>query len=283
MKRSSATILTILLLTVPALLMASDVGKRDIFRVGQVEFADNEVVVSLEVVHDEELAAMDIPLKYSDGVTLQKVTFEGTRVEDFDAKLVNIDNDNSQVIIGLINMVYAMKEEPSLKPAVNGDYVVAKLHFTIDDPSLTEIKFEHFTTEAPSHSLAYVYNDWSGEYPVVRSIHPECDNLVARFEARTPGVALPTEFELSQNNPNPFNPTTEISFALPKDAKVNLSVFNVLGQRVTTLVDEYMTAGYQTVAWNGTDYSGNTVASGVYFYKIDADDFTATKKMLLLK
>jgi len=83
--------------------------------------------------------------------------------------------------------------------------------------------------------------------------------------------------------PNPFNPTTVVSFALPKEVKVNLSVYNVLGQQVKILVDDVMRAGNQTVTWDGTDATGHQVSSGVYFYKLRAGDFTDTKKMLLLK
>jgi hypothetical protein len=94
----------------------------------------------------------------------------------------------------------------------------------------------------------------------------------------TAGEQLPVEYGLSQNYPNPFNPASVIEFALPAGGHVRLEVFNVLGQRVETLVDGEMPAGYHSVTW---DASSNS--SGVYFYKITASDFVATKKMLLLK
>lgn len=97
------------------------------------------------------------------------------------------------------------------------------------------------------------------------------------------GPVLPTVFELSQNNPNPFNPSTTINFALPKSANVKIEVFNILGQKVNTLVDEFLSAGRKRVEWNGTDNAGRAVASGVYLYKMTAGDFTATKKMMLMK
>lgn len=94
---------------------------------------------------------------------------------------------------------------------------------------------------------------------------------------------LPESFELGQNNPNPFNPSTSIDFALPKSANVKVEIFNILGQKVKTVVDEYLSAGYKKVTWDGTDNTGKTVASGVYLYRMTADDFTATKKMMLMK
>ncbi|MEW6050426.1 MAG: T9SS type A sorting domain-containing protein [Candidatus Zixiibacteriota bacterium] len=94
---------------------------------------------------------------------------------------------------------------------------------------------------------------------------------------------LPTEFTLGQNYPNPFNPVTLINFDIPRNSKVNLSVYNVLGQLVKVLVDKDMTAGKYQADWDGTSDSGAKVASGIYFYKIEADNFVQTKKMMLLK
>jgi hypothetical protein len=96
-------------------------------------------------------------------------------------------------------------------------------------------------------------------------------------------AGLPLEFALSQNYPNPFNPATEIEFALPENAYVKIEIFNVLGQKVLTLVDAEMDAGYKSVVWDGTDRSGRSVASGVYLYRMEAKDKTFTKKMLMLK
>jgi len=93
----------------------------------------------------------------------------------------------------------------------------------------------------------------------------------------------PTEFELSQNSPNPFNPETTIGYALPKSAHVRFEVLNVLGQVVRTLVDEQQRTGTYEVTWNGLGDSGQALASGIYFYRIGADNFQATKRMLLLK
>jgi hypothetical protein len=89
---------------------------------------------------------------------------------------------------------------------------------------------------------------------------------------------IPKVFSLSQNYPNPFNPSTKIDFAIPKAGMVKLVVYNVLGAEVATLINENMQPGYHSVTFNGIN-----LASGVYFYKITAGDFTAVKKMLLVK
>jgi PKD repeat protein len=91
-------------------------------------------------------------------------------------------------------------------------------------------------------------------------------------------LELPAEYTLSQNYPNPFNPSTDIEFTLPVATDVRLDVYNVLGQRVAELADGPFNAGKHVITWNATQY-----ASGVYFYRLQADEFVETKKMLLLK
>ncbi|MCK4655094.1 MAG: T9SS type A sorting domain-containing protein, partial [Candidatus Cloacimonetes bacterium] len=83
--------------------------------------------------------------------------------------------------------------------------------------------------------------------------------------------------------PNPFNPETTISYQLTADSKVSLSIYNVKGQKVNTLVNEILPAGEHSVIWNGKDSNGNQVSSGIYFYKLKAGDYQKVKKMLLLK
>ena len=105
-----------------------------------------------------------------------------------------------------------------------------------------------------------------------------------------PVVAVPSEFELQQNYPNPFNPTTMIEYSLPFDAQVTITIFDVLGREVTTLVDETETPGVKNVAWSGESSSGERVSSGLYFYRLTARNLTEgnrtsiqVKKMLMMK
>lgn len=93
----------------------------------------------------------------------------------------------------------------------------------------------------------------------------------------------PPQFTLEQNYPNPFNPGTFIQYKLPRDEKVVLKIYNLLGQKIRTLVDREQKAGVHKIRWDGKDDLGREVASGIYFYKIKAGSFTKTRKMLLLK
>ncbi len=94
---------------------------------------------------------------------------------------------------------------------------------------------------------------------------------------------IPVGFNLAQNYPNPFNPTTTIEYTLTKKSHVELSIFNVIGQRVRILVNEYQSSGIHSIKWNGCDDSGVTLASGVYIYKIKAGDITQQRKLMFLK
>jgi hypothetical protein len=97
------------------------------------------------------------------------------------------------------------------------------------------------------------------------------------------GSTLPDQYALEQNYPNPFNPSTEIHFSLPQNSYVRLIVYNILGQAVKTLVDQSMSAGSYVADWDGTDAGGTKVASGIYLYRVEAGQFSETKKMVLLK
>ncbi|MBN2226485.1 MAG: T9SS type A sorting domain-containing protein [candidate division Zixibacteria bacterium] len=94
---------------------------------------------------------------------------------------------------------------------------------------------------------------------------------------------LPRDFSLGQNYPNPFNPSTAIRFYLPKTSKVTLEVFNILGRKVATLVDERMTHGEHIVTWDGKVDNGKDAATGIYFYRLQAGEYIETRRMVLLK
>jgi hypothetical protein len=104
----------------------------------------------------------------------------------------------------------------------------------------------------------------------------------------TAGDALPTEYALYQNYPNPFNPATSIKFALPQESRVNIEIYNVIGQRVRTLLNENLKAGYHSVEWIGRDDFGRLLGSGVYLLRLSArsahgNAFTEVQKLMLIK
>ncbi|MXW79261.1 MAG: T9SS type A sorting domain-containing protein [Gemmatimonadetes bacterium] len=96
------------------------------------------------------------------------------------------------------------------------------------------------------------------------------------------GMALPTDFALGQNYPNPFNPSTIIPYQLPTSAHVRLEVFNLLGQRLATLVDAERSAGVHTAQWDATDATGRAVGAGVYIYRLSSGEMTESRRMVLV-
>jgi hypothetical protein len=96
-------------------------------------------------------------------------------------------------------------------------------------------------------------------------------------------LAVPEEFEMSVNFPNPFNPSTTVQYAVPEMSHVTIEVYNMLGQKVRTLVDEVKTHGYHTVQWDGRNEAGETVSSGTYLYEMQSGEFVQTQKMVLTK
>ena len=123
-----------------------------------------------------------------------------------------------------------------------------------------------------------------GEVELITAQLVDHESRELRATISTKGVGIkPRDFALFPNYPNPFNIETQIRFDLPTDCRVSLRIYNVKGQLVNALTDEYLEAGRHTVGWDGTNESGNAVASGVYFYKLTAGGFSATEKMVMMK
>jgi hypothetical protein len=273
MKRLHLSLMAAAILLVPSMLLAA--GSNG-FRAAKATIQPNNmVVVPLEITNEANLVAMDIPLQYSEGVTLKDVTFENTRVEYFDLKIFNNKADERMVVIGLLPQMSA-----EFKPGLEaGTGVVANLVFEINDPSVTSVTLEAVKLSEPDHSLTFVYNEAGADGQIAqRAEEPKFERTTMDFTSGSVDANLPKVFSLKQNYPNPFNPKTKISFDVPKASRVEVSVWNVLGQKVETLVDDYRDAGVHTVDFDGAKYS-----SGVYFYRISTAGFSETKKMMLVK
>lgn len=137
----------------------------------------------------------------------------------------------------------------------------------------TNIIQKHYSFVDPDLSTGIYYYrlkqiDMDGRYEFSRTLRISVD--------------LPKGFRLEQNYPNPFNSMTTIAFSLPMNGHVELNIYNVFGQRIFTLVDEFKEAGKYRLSWNGVDQSGKKVGSGVYYYKIKTFYFAMFRKMILL-
>lgn len=174
---------------------------------------------------------------------------------------------------GLINTIYNAPE-----PATDSDIFTynAKAHPHLSTAGELLISYnvntfdfwEHFTN-ADIYRPRFIWLAYPGEGPVAITDTPD---------------ELPRQFALFQNYPNPFNPETHIRYQLPRAGNVKLTVFNILGQPVRTLVNQAgHPAGDFLVKWNGSDDFGNPVSTGVYFYRLELNGFSESRKLLFLK
>ena len=96
-------------------------------------------------------------------------------------------------------------------------------------------------------------------------------------------IGISRQYTLHQNYPNPFNPVTTLRYDLPENAMINITIYDMLGRRVKTLMDQPQDAGYRSVLWDATNNYGKPVSAGIYLYQIQAGEYISTKKMVLLK
>jgi hypothetical protein len=289
MKRT-LTLAVVVAFLAPAFVLAAlptpdkDPGNRDAIYFGEAQpgAAANQYVVPIKISNDEPITAIDIPLRFGnpgDGIVLTDVIFdfEGNRVGHFDFQFKKIDNEAKTVLIGLVSSMYDLKAD--MQP---GDAAVILLKFTVTDEQISEVYLQEDKSRAPQHTMMLIENRVVGDKNrEVVDFSPEFS--ATKVQLRAGAVNLPREYALRGNYPNPFNAKTVVNFALPKDSRVTLDIYNILGQKVKTLVDGMMTAGYKNVEWDGTDVNGQGVSSGVYLYKLKADNFTRVNRMTFLK
>jgi hypothetical protein len=238
-------------------------NKVKVMDAGTPELAKAEMNFDLEI--DQEIAGLAVALKFADkndDVTLTSASFAGTRLETMQLKEAIIDNVEKTVLI------YGIVLDE--KPLAAGNGTLVKLSFAGKDVS--KVNFTPTTI---------------GKQEGITLVSPAAKEVTYEFNGdvhMTDGLSnLPKTFAAFQNYPNPFNATTQIRYALPENANVRLEVFNILGQKVKVLVDEFQTQGYKQVTWDGRNDNGDQVSSGVYFYRINAGKFSEVLKMSLLK
>jgi hypothetical protein len=181
-----------------------------------------------------------------------------------------VNNTNKTILIGYVSFGAAL-------PA-SSDSLVA-VHFVLTGGGSDAVHAIDSTTLPPSNTLTITD-------PAANDVTPVW--IPGSITIGTVGVGdgsiTPLSYGLDQNYPNPFNAQTKISFSLAKPGKVELVVFNLLGQTVNTLIDREMTADQHSIVWDGSNAQGGIVASGTYFYRLKiGDDFEETRQMTLLK
>ena len=169
---------------------------------------------------------------------------------------------------------------------VESDYEQISAYVNSEDEltnSDLELIFHYDESKRPDQELrttSYSPGEMQTKYGIAGARYPFYEVSISQKDLDN---VKPPVFALKQNFPNPFNPTTTISYWLPETARVRLDIYNLKGQLVKTLIDSEMAAGPHSVIWNGKDGNHQAVASGVYFYRLSSPNNTQTKRMLLMK
>ena len=138
-------------------------------------------------------------------------------------------------------------------------------------PGITQYNFKGVLDDIRIYNYALSYNTIQTLYDFVSDVEDELENQT------------PQQFNLVQNYPNPFNSQTNIQFEIPIDSKIRVEIFNILGQKVRTLLNDQKSPGYYSINWNGENDFGEAVNSGIYLLKLSTEKYSSAKKMVLLK
>lgn len=163
-------------------------------------------------------------------------------------------------------------------------YMVA-VPFTVGGVADNETKMICFDTLTAGPDYVWNFTRASGDSLSPGFAQAVCYPVKSRMvtDANDQPHGLPLVYSLEQNYPNPFNATTTIRFRIPRQEHVTITIYNVLGQKVSVLADEAFPPGEHSVVWNGRDRRGKSAATGIYLYQIKSEGLTETKKMILLK
>jgi len=252
-----------------------DLGFIDTVRVSDWEQVGTLISVPIHYAFDQPIKRLSVPLKYTSDIWEFTGTADitNTLLERVDGQVSKYNLDSNTIVISGTSVF-----GPPITPdEFIGTVLIKLLFFAKPGVSSTDSSLS-FDTSFIAPDAFYFFEDERARV-IIPEFVPNRLNIVTDVED---GVR-PLAFELEQNYPNPFNPNTSIRFTVPAPARVSLIVFNLLGQKVRTLVDGPMPAGRHEVEWRARDDEGQPVSSGIYFYHLVAEDHTETRKMVLMK
>jgi hypothetical protein len=251
-----------------------------------------DVTIYIKVQNDEPVSAFTVPLidkcscayfnpaKNNGGTS--PICFEGSRVENFTMLSLNLDLCPPQLLYGVFSFS---------SPLLQGNGIFAKMIYTIP-PEVSEICTCICLDTLffpPGNTLKFVDTLAEGIVPVFEE---KCFRVAVGNQTEIPEIDSESRFhfDLKQNYPNPFNSHTAISFTIHDKRStensplhINLSIYNILGQKVKTLMHQKYYPGEYLVFWDGRDEKKREVSSGIYIYKLSFDDLVIYKKMVLLR
>ena len=243
----------------------------------------NEVTFIIRMVDNEPIRGIELDIYHDSDV----LTYDGVDKGD---KLENVtDEDGNPRTMTLLGnylddrlkvLAYSTSRARTAGDGTEGDLVHVTYELAEGESLPSTVTFYLGLANLPGTSM-------DPELLNVVCGYPDEDNAIT-VSTSALGVddneSIPNQFALHQNYPNPFNPSTQISFDIPEGGEyIMLNIYNILGQNVSTMVNGVMNPGRYTMDWNATDEIGNPVASGIYFYELRSESFTARKKMLLIR
>ena len=251
--------------------------------VNGVMMNDNEVTFTLRILDNEPIRGIELDIYHDSPSLVYAGVSKGEKLENV---VDEEGNPRTMTLLGnyledhLKVLAYSTSRARTAGDGIEGDLVHISYELVEGADLPSEVTFFLGLANLPGTSMDPELLNVVCGYPDENSPVVVETNALSLDE----NLTIPTQFALHQNYPNPFNPSTQISFDVPEGSElVRLNIYNILGKKVSTLLNNRMNPGKHKIEWNAKDNEGNPVASGIYFYELSSSSFTARKKMLLIR
>ena len=251
--------------------------------VNGVMMNDNEVTFTLRILDNEPIRGIELDIYHDSPSLVYAGVSKGEKLENV---VDEEGNPRTMTLLGnyledhLKILAYSTSRARTAGDGLEGDLVHISYELVEGADLPSEVTFFLGLANLPGTSMDPELLNVVCGYPDEDSPVVVETNALSLDE----NLTIPTQFALHQNYPNPFNPSTQISFDVPEGSElVRLNIYNILGKKVSTLLNNVMSPGMHKIEWNAKDNEGNPVASGIYFYELSSSSFTARKKMLLIR
>ncbi len=251
--------------------------------VNGVMMNDNEVTFTLRILDNEPIRGIELDIYHDSPSLVYAGVSKGEKLENV---VDEEGNPRTMTLLGnyledhLKVLAYSTSRARTAGDGLEGDLVHISYELVEGADLPSEVTFFLGLANLPGTSMDPELLNVVCGYPDEDSPVVVETNALSLDE----NLTIPTQFALHQNYPNPFNPSTQISFDIPESSElVSLNIYNILGKKVSTLLNNVMSPGMHKIEWNAKDNEGNPVASGIYFYELSSSSFTARKKMLLIR
>ena len=251
--------------------------------VNGVMMNDNEVTFTLRILDNEPIRGIELDIYHDSPSLVYAGVSKGEKLENV---VDEEGNPRTMTLLGnyledhLKVLAYSTSRARTAGDGLEGDLVHISYELVEGADLPSEVTFFLGLANLPGTSMDPELLNVVCGYPDEDSPVVVETNALSLDE----NLTIPTQFALHQNYPNPFNPSTQISFDIPDGSElVSLNIYNILGKKVSTLLNNVVNPGKHKIEWNAKDNEGNPVASGIYFYELSSSSFTARKKMLLIR